>query len=139
MRLLHFFLACVPLLVLADALAATSIHRCEIDGKVSFQSTPCPSTQVRKPPNLQELNARQREIDAAAKAARKAEPSTAKPVEYAPIAPRASSPASFSCDGRKHCSQMRSCAEAKFFLANCPGTKMDGDGDGIPCEEQWCR
>jgi hypothetical protein len=46
--------------------------------------------------------------------------------------------ASFTCDGRTHCSQMRSCDEAKYFLRNCPGTKMDGDGDGIPCEGQWC-
>ncbi|MGL4477877.1 MAG: excalibur calcium-binding domain-containing protein, partial [Aeromonas veronii] len=20
----------------------------------------------------------------------------------------------------------------------CPNTKMDGEGDGIPCENQWC-
>ena len=44
----------------------------------------------------------------------------------------------FRCDGRTHCSQMTSCAEAKFFLAQCPGTQMDGDGDGTPCEKQWC-
>src|ERR1700761_6119789 len=44
----------------------------------------------------------------------------------------------FSCDGRVYCSQMTSCAEAKYFLAHCPGTKMDGDGDGIPCERQFC-
>lgn len=46
--------------------------------------------------------------------------------------------AGFRCDGRKHCSQMTSCAEATFFLRQCPGVKMDGDGDGVPCEEQWC-
>jgi hypothetical protein len=46
---------------------------------------------------------------------------------------------SYTCDGRTHCSQMTSCAEATFFLRNCPGTKMDGDRDGIPCERQWCR
>lgn len=45
----------------------------------------------------------------------------------------------YQCDGRTHCSQMRSCDEAKYFLRHCPGTKMDGDGDGIPCEQQWCR
>ncbi len=45
----------------------------------------------------------------------------------------------YRCDGRTHCSQMTSCAEATFFLRNCPGVKMDGDGDGIPCEQQWCR
>ena len=45
----------------------------------------------------------------------------------------------FSCDGRTYCSQMTSCAEATFFLKNCPGTKMDGNNDGIPCERQWCN
>ena len=45
----------------------------------------------------------------------------------------------FKCDGRTHCSQMTSCAEATYFLKNCPGTKMDGDNDGIPCETQWCK
>ncbi|AMN68800.1 hypothetical protein AK825_06100 [Psychrobacter sp. P11G5] len=46
---------------------------------------------------------------------------------------------SFSCDGRKHCSQMTSCAEATYFTNNCPDTKMDGNNDGIPCEKQWCK
>lgn len=45
----------------------------------------------------------------------------------------------FRCDGRMHCSQMTSCAEATYFLRNCPNTKMDGNNDGIPCERQWCR
>ncbi|MEH6442692.1 MAG: excalibur calcium-binding domain-containing protein [Oceanospirillaceae bacterium] len=45
----------------------------------------------------------------------------------------------YSCDGRQHCSQMSSCAEAKFFINNCPNTKMDGDHDGIPCERQFCN
>jgi hypothetical protein len=44
----------------------------------------------------------------------------------------------FKCDGRTYCSQMRSCEEATFFLRNCPNVKMDGDNDGIPCEQQWC-
>lgn len=44
----------------------------------------------------------------------------------------------FRCDGRTYCSQMTSCEEATFFINNCPGTKMDGNGDGIPCEQQWC-
>jgi len=44
----------------------------------------------------------------------------------------------FRCDGRTHCSQMTSCTEAKYFLKNCPGTQMDGDNDGTPCEQQWC-
>ena len=45
----------------------------------------------------------------------------------------------FRCDGRQYCSQMTSCAEAMFFIKNCPGTKMDGNNDGIPCEGQWCK
>lgn len=44
----------------------------------------------------------------------------------------------FHCDGRVYCSEMHSCAEAKFFLQNCPGVRMDGNDDGIPCEKQWC-
>lgn len=40
----------------------------------------------------------------------------------------------FTCDGRQHCSQMTSRAEAEFFTKHCPNTKMDGDRDGIPCE-----
>lgn len=40
----------------------------------------------------------------------------------------------FRCDGRQHCSQMNSRAEAVFFIRNCPNTKMDGDNDGEPCE-----
>lgn len=46
--------------------------------------------------------------------------------------------ANFRCDGRTYCSQMTSCEEARFFLANCPGVKMDGNRDGEPCEQQWC-
>lgn len=45
----------------------------------------------------------------------------------------------YTCDGRTHCSQMRSCEEAKYFLQHCPGVKMDGDSNGIPCEKQWCN
>lgn len=44
----------------------------------------------------------------------------------------------FRCDGREHCSQMTSCAEATWFIRNCPNTKMDGDHDGIPCEQGLC-
>jgi hypothetical protein len=44
----------------------------------------------------------------------------------------------YVCSGKIYCSEMTSCAEAKFYLRNCPGTKMDGDNDGIPCEKQWC-
>jgi hypothetical protein len=45
----------------------------------------------------------------------------------------------FRCDGRTRCPQMTSCEEATYFLRHCPGVKMDGDNDGVPCEDQWCR
>jgi cold shock CspA family protein len=60
----------------------------------------------------------------------------AEPADAAEI--RADAEESFRCDGRTRCSQMRSCEEATYFLRHCPNTRMDGDGDGIPCEQQWC-
>ena len=44
----------------------------------------------------------------------------------------------YRCDGRSRCPQMTSCEEATWFLQHCPGTLADGDGDGVPCEDQWC-
>lgn len=40
----------------------------------------------------------------------------------------------FRCDGRQYCGQMTSRAEAEYFIAHCPDTRMDGDKDGISCE-----
>ncbi|WP_338016140.1 excalibur calcium-binding domain-containing protein [Xanthomonas arboricola] len=63
-------------------------------------------------------------------------PSPARPVAAAP----ASAPTSqYSCGGRTQCSQMTSCEEATYVLQHCPNTAMDGDHDGVPCEQQWCR
>ncbi|WP_231897543.1 excalibur calcium-binding domain-containing protein [Vibrio rumoiensis] len=45
----------------------------------------------------------------------------------------------YQCDGRQYCSQMTSYDEAKYFITYCPDTKMDGDGDGVPCERQFNR
>lgn len=60
------------------------------------------------------------------------------PEAQSPDAPAMAASPQFGCDGRTHCSQMTSCSEAKFFLQNCPNTEMDGDHDGVPCEQQWC-
>ncbi len=62
------------------------------------------------------------------------EPTISKPIVKAYIKPIKQ----YRCDGRQHCSQMNSCEEARFFLRNCPNTKMDGDHDGVPCERK-CR
>ncbi len=45
----------------------------------------------------------------------------------------------YECRGKTWCSEMTSCEEATFYLNNCPNVKIDGDGDGIPCERQLCN
>ncbi len=52
----------------------------------------------------------------------------------AAVAPQPAAKQRFRCDGRQYCTQMTSRAEAQFFTRNCPDTKMDGDHDGVPCE-----
>jgi cold shock CspA family protein len=65
---------------------------------------------------------------------------SAQPAATTADLPTRSSPTSaFVCDGRTHCSQMTSCAEATWFINHCPGTQMDGNNDGVPCESQWCN
>lgn len=44
----------------------------------------------------------------------------------------------FSCEDTKYCKEMRSCAEAKFHLNECGESRLDRDGDGMPCENV-CR
>ena len=50
-----------------------------------------------------------------------------------------SSESKFTCEGKTYCSEMTSCEEAKFYLKNCPNQNTDGNGDGEPCESQWCN
>lgn len=40
----------------------------------------------------------------------------------------------FSCQGKQYCRHMNSCAEAKFYLTQCGVSRLDKDGDGVPCE-----
>lgn len=54
------------------------------------------------------------------------------------FAPKSYENMGFQCQGKRYCSQMNSCDEAKFYLEQCPGVQIDGDRDGIPCERQWC-
>ena len=41
--------------------------------------------------------------------------------------------------GKSSCSRMTSCTEAFFHQERCGVANMDGDRDGIPCEQQWCN
>ncbi len=76
-----------------------------------------------------------------------AEPQPIAPWEWrkrhaaGPAAPAARSPAAsqpapqpFTCAGKRYCGQMRSCAEAYFYLTRCGVKSLDGDGNGVPCE-----
>ena len=79
---------------------------------------------------------------AAAPPAAPAVPAVPAVPKLAPVAattPAAPAAASYRCDGRTRCAQMRSCDEATWFLKHCPGVQMDGNRDGVPCERQWCR
>jgi uncharacterized protein (TIGR03437 family) len=38
------------------------------------------------------------------------------------------------CGSKTTCGEMISCAEALFYLHECKVTRLDGDGDGVPCE-----
>lgn len=55
-----------------------------------------------------------------------------------PVAADAAPAAGFKCDQRTVCSQMTSCAEAKFFLKNCPDVDLRPDASGVPCPLRWC-
>ena len=56
-----------------------------------------------------------------------------------PPADRNAEKSVYSCQGKTRCTEMNSCAEATFYLNHCPDVKIDGDHDGIPCEQQWCK
>jgi hypothetical protein len=131
------------LFVSAEA-TADQVYKCNVNGSVHYQQSPCQTNKSRKPPTVQELNA-ERQKQLAQEGQRSTSPmvqaqTSAKPEASAqePAKLLLSPRTSLKCDNRKYCTQMTSCAEAKYFLSNCPNVKMDGDGDGIPCEEQLC-
>ena len=42
------------------------------------------------------------------------------------------------CGEKRTCGEMASCAEAELHLSQCGLSRLDGDGDGVPCES-LCR
>ena len=43
-----------------------------------------------------------------------------------------------ACGAKRYCKQMASCAEATAYLRQCRVLSLDGDGDGVPCDN-LCR
>ncbi len=122
-------------LVSVSASHAQTVHRCEVNGRVSYSHEPCVGAR------RVDATPKQGGDKSNEKSRKGADVRNAELNKITPAAPAASKqPAAprFQCDGRLHCSQMTSCSEAKLFLKNCPGVKMDGNGDGVPCEQQWC-
>lgn len=54
----------------------------------------------------------------------------------APQTPPPADNAHWSCDCKKTCPQMSSCAEAQWQLNNCGCSARDGDKDGLACDQQ---
>lgn len=42
---------------------------------------------------------------------------------------------SLACGSKRYCREMTSCEEALFHLEQCGLMRLDGDGDGVPCEK----
>ena len=131
---------------------AAAGHRQAVAGKPRRADAPAPTTARTLPTRIvllvlacavmaaaywqfdrRQHNARSAQVESAAGAFLQHPPAAAA-AGNAPAVPLSS----YRCDGRQHCSQMTSCAEAKYFLKSCPDVKMDGDGDGVPCEQQLC-
>lgn len=49
--------------------------------------------------------------------------------------PAPASAGAYACGNKRYCSQMGSCAEAQFYLTQCGVRSLDGNHDGMPCEE----
>lgn len=44
-------------------------------------------------------------------------------------------PGDYTCGSKHHCSQMRSCDEAHYYLTVCGVKALNPAGDGLPCEK----
>ncbi len=118
------------LLILVSTVSGQTAYRCEMNGKVSYSHEPCVNA---KAVGVKPSQAADRSVGRKDETPQRGVTGAPSPIVNKPLAAPA-----FRCDGRLHCSQMTSCSEAKLFLRHCPGVKMDGDGDGVPCEQQLC-
>ena len=51
-----------------------------------------------------------------------------------PVPKQAVAAQNFVCGSKRRCAQMRSCDEAYYYLTHCGAKSLDGNGDGVPCE-----
>ncbi|MGZ5055815.1 MAG: thermonuclease family protein [Methylobacter sp.] len=61
-----------------------------------------------------------------------------KPAKPTKVVEKNTENSGFKCDSKSKCSEMSSCAEAKFYLNECGLNRLDRDHDGVPCES-ICR
>lgn len=54
--------------------------------------------------------------------------------QHPAVTPAAATAPGALCGSKKHCSQMSSCEEARHYLTQCGIKTLDGNGDGVPCE-----
>jgi Excalibur calcium-binding domain len=118
---------------------SAQVQKCVVEGKVIYQADTCPSATPRQRPKVEQLNKERKERQSQSPSAITDKPTSLPGPPAAATAGESKTSSQYRCDGRKYCSQMTSCAEAKYFLSNCPGVQMDGNNDGVPCERQWCR
>lgn len=57
---------------------------------------------------------------------------------HPPAEQRAQGLSSDQCGSKKTCKEMTSCEEARHYLKDCGLKRLDGDGDGVPCNS-LCR
>ncbi|HYR05115.1 MAG TPA: thermonuclease family protein [Gallionella sp.] len=54
--------------------------------------------------------------------------------QHPAVVPAAATTPGTLCGSKKHCSQISSCEEARHYLTQCGIKTLDGNGDGVPCE-----
>ena len=106
-----------------------SVYKCkDAHGRVSYTDTPCAGGEATVITVKDEPKSVTKTVVQTAK----------KAVKDLDI-PMPSGSADFKCDGRKFCSQMKSCDEAIYFMEHCHGMESDGVLDGVPCGTSVCK
>lgn len=115
-----------------------AIGRCSADP--SPKSDTAPNTLMSSVEPTAAAEEAQAAASEAAAAAKDAAEAAAEPAEevaevsYPPEPLEDRSSGGFSCGGKYYCREMDSCEEANFYLNQCGLSRLDGDGDGVPCE-----